>query len=173
MKTKYKRIPFDIELAKKITNKKIKGHIITREGQKVRIICFNKDGEQSNYPIVALVQIEPTDEHMYTFSKEGVYSIGNEFCRDLIIEIPTYYRDYSNFIPQKWQPCLVRDTFTDLWEVGVCRGTDSNRVPIFYSRNNSDGFCHWKYFLPLTKVTEHLICTNKNYKELINELNKE
>ena len=42
MRTKYKRIPFNIELAKKITNKEVKGNIITRNGLKVRIICFDR-----------------------------------------------------------------------------------------------------------------------------------
>ena len=42
IQTKYKRIPFNIELAKKITNKEVKGSIVTRNGLKVRIICFDR-----------------------------------------------------------------------------------------------------------------------------------
>lgn len=30
-RTTFKKIPFDFELAKKITNKEIKGHIVTRD----------------------------------------------------------------------------------------------------------------------------------------------
>lgn len=170
--TRFKKVPFDLELAKKITNKEIKGRIISQAGHQARIICFDKDGGQSDYPIVALIQIEPTDERMYTFSKEGAYSIGNEFCRDLMIEVPTYYRDYSNFKPCKWQPCLVRDTASDLWRVEVCRDTDSYGVPIFYSANNSNCYCYWGYFIPLSKVTERLVGTKKSYEELIKELDK-
>lgn len=173
MKTNYKRIPFDLDKAKRITKGEIKGRIVTRAGHQARIICFDKDGWQSNYPIVAIIQKEPTEESMYTFSKEGAYSIGNEFCRDLMIEVPTYYRDYSNFRPCKWQPCLVRDTASDLWRMGVCCGTDSYGVPIFYSVNNSDGCCHWGHLLPLSKVTEGLFGTKKSYEELIQELDNE
>lgn len=171
MKTKYKRISFDIELAKKITNKTVEGHIITREGKDVKILCFNRC-DKTNYPIVALIKDKFDWEKFGLYSDKGSLNIGCESCNDLFITVPNYAK-YDYFIPKRMQPCVVRDTFTDLWEVGVCRGTNSNKVPIFYSRNNSDGFCHWKYFLPLTKVTERLICTNKSYKELINELNKE
>ena len=37
----FKRIPFDLELAKKITNKEVEGQIVTRNGLKARIVCFD------------------------------------------------------------------------------------------------------------------------------------
>lgn len=168
-RTKFKKIPFDIELAKKIANKEAKGRIMTEDNLTARIVCFDmKFGVDKM--LAALVDC-------------GDYEIGvrcnlDGTCRDdrkedkfnLHIEVPTYYRDYSNFKPCTWQPCLVRDTASDLWRVGVCCGTDSYGVPIFYSANNSDGYCHWKYFLPLTKVTECLFCTYKSYEQLIEEL---
>lgn len=40
----FKRIPFDLELAKKITNKEVKGEIVTRDGRQARIICFDRKG---------------------------------------------------------------------------------------------------------------------------------
>lgn len=39
--TKFKRVPFDIELAKKITNKEVKGRIVTEDKLTARIICFD------------------------------------------------------------------------------------------------------------------------------------
>lgn len=33
-RTKFKKFPFDLELAKKITNKEVKGRIVTIEGKK-------------------------------------------------------------------------------------------------------------------------------------------
>lgn len=167
--TRFKKVPFDLELAKKITNKEIKGRIISQAGHQARIICFDKDGGQSDYPIVALIQIEPTDERMYTFSKEGAYSIGNEFCRDLMIEVPTYYRDYSNFVPQKWQPCLVRESIYDHWKVRVC-AANKQQVTFYDSSNCCSGDILWDFKLPLSKITERLIGTTKSYKELIKEL---
>lgn len=168
-RTTFKRVPFNLELAKKITNVEVKGHIVTRDGRQARIICFDKDGGQNDYPIVALIQIEPTDERMYTFSKEGAYSIGNEFYRDLMIEVPTYYRDYSNFVPQKWQPCLVRESIYDHWKVRVC-AANKQQVTFYDSSNCCSGDILWDFKLPLSKITERLIGTTKSYKELIKEL---
>lgn len=169
-RTKFKKIPFDLELAKKITNKEVKGRIVTRDGFQARIICYDKSGAQSIYPIVALVQVEPDDEQAYTFTNEGFYSAGNKFFRDLLLEVPTYYRDYSNFVPQKWQPCLVRDGEEDEWWVQVCAGKDIDGEILFYVY---DGDIEtWKYCLPLSKVTERLIGTTKSYEELIKELDE-
>lgn len=168
--TRFKKVPFDLELAKKITNKEIKGRIISQAGHQARIICFDKDGGQSDYPIVALIQIEPTDERMYTFSKEGAYSIGNEYCRDLMIEVPTYYRDYSNFVPQKWQPCLVRDCDDEPWNVLACAGKNTDGDVLFYGPGRQK--YTWGDVLPLSKVTERLVGTTKSYEQLIKELDK-
>nr|UWI13569.1 MAG: hypothetical protein [Bacteriophage sp.] len=169
--TTFKRVPFNLEMAKKIAKKEAKGRIVNVDGNKARIICWNKDCGNSNYPIIALVDMNG-GEQIFTFTKEGKECIGFSSYKDLCLEVPTYYKDYSNFKPCTWQPCLVRDTASDLWRVGVCCGTDSYGVPIFYSANNSDGYCHWKYFLPLTKVTECLFCTYKSYEQLIEELDK-
>lgn len=175
-RTTYKKIPFDLELAKKITNKEVKGRIVTRDGRKIRIICTDRKDKSdviAQYSVIALVTEKDGHECEYEYLNTGRFSaVIEETDLDLHIEVPTYYRDYSNFVPQKWQPCLVRDTASDLWRVGVCCGTDSYGVPIFYSANNSDGYCHWKYFLPLTKVTECLFCTYKSYEQLIEELDK-
>lgn len=178
MKTKYKRIPFNIELAKKITNKEVKGSIVTRNGLKVRIICFNRKERKDTFDplrnIVALIQYkvgdENGDEGVLTFRNNGMYLLNEETDYDLLIEVPAYYREYSNFVPQKWQPCLVRDTASDLWRAEVCCGTDSYGVPIFYWTNTSNGYCHWKHFLPISKITERLFGTRKSYEELIKEL---
>lgn len=167
-RTKFKKIPFDLELAKKITNKEVKGRIVTRDGLQARIICYDKSGAQSIYPIVALVQVEPDDEQTYSFTNEGFYSAGNKFCRDLLLEVPTYYRDYSNFVPKKWQPCLVRDSEEDEWWVQVCAGKDIDGEFLFYVY---DGDIEtWKYRLPLSKITEQLLGTTKSYEQLIKEL---
>lgn len=174
--TTFKKISFNLELAKKITNKEIKGHIVTRDGRQARIICFDRKETDDIFDppknIIALVENKDGSEGVFAFRDDGMIILNEETDYDLHLEVPTYYRDYSNFIPQKWQPCLVRDTASDLWRVEVCRDTDFYGVPIFYSANNSDGYCHWKYFLPLTKVTECLFCTYKSYKELIKELDK-
>lgn len=170
-KIRFKKIPFDLELAKKITNKEVKGRIVTEDNLTARIVCFDMKFGVDKI-LAALVDC-------------GDYEIGvrcnlDGTCRDdrkedkfnLHIEVPTYYRDYSNFVPQRWQPCLVRDTSSDLWRVTVCCGKDAYYIPIFYTADNSDGYCHWVNFLPLSKVTERLVCTKKSYEELIQELDE-
>lgn len=175
-RTTFKKVPFDIELAKKITNKEVKGRIVTRDGRKIRIICTDRKDKSdviAQYSVIALVTEKDGHECEYEYLNTGRFSaVIEETDLDLHIEVPTYYRDYSNFVPQKWQPCLVRDTASDLWRAEVCCGTDSYGVPIFYSANNSDGCCHWGHFLPISKVTERLFGTKKSYEQLIQELDR-
>jgi hypothetical protein len=175
-RTTYKRVPFNLELAKKITNKEVKGRIVTRDGRKIRIICTDRKDKSdviAQYSVIALVTEKDGHECEYEYLNTGRFSaVIEETDLDLHIEVPTYYRDYSNFVPQRWQPCLVRDTSSDLWRAEVCCGTDSYGVPIFYSANNSDGCCHWGHFLPISKVTERLFGTKKSYEQLIQELDE-
>ena len=170
--TTFKRVPFNLELAKKITNKEVKGKIVTEDNLTARIVCFDmKFGVDK----ILAVLVDCGGEF-----EIGVRCNLDGTCRDdrkedkfnLHIEVPTYYRDYSNFVPQRRQPCLVRDTSSDLWRVTVCCGKDAYDIPIFYTADNSDGYCHWVKFLPLSKVTERLVCTKKSYEELIQELDK-
>lgn len=39
--TRFKKVPFNLELAKKITNKETKGRIVTEDGLTARIVCFD------------------------------------------------------------------------------------------------------------------------------------
>lgn len=172
--TKFKRVPFDIELAKKITNKNSKGRIVTRDGRQARVICFDRKEIDDIFDppknIVALVTNKDGGEGVFAFRDDGMILLNEETDYDLLIEVHTYNRDYSNFVPQKWQPCLVRDSSSDKWKVTVCSGKDAYGVPIFYSVHHSDGHCHWGHSLPLSKVTARLIGTTKSYEQLIQEL---
>lgn len=171
--TRFKIVPFDIELAKKITNKEAKGRIVTENGNTARIVCFdyNYGGKKDNIVVI----IEHTAyEGVLTCFANGLYhsDFFNKKCF-LHLEVPTYHKDYSNFKPCKWQPCLVRDYSSDTWRIEVCCGIDSNGVPIFYSRNNSDGYEDYKHFLPLSNITKRLIGTSNSYEDLIKELDAE
>ncbi len=166
----FKRVPFNLELAKKITNKEAKGRIVTRDGRQVRIICFDKIGVHGACQIVALLRVHPEEETVFAFSNEGVYRFGNKTCFDLFLEVPTYYRDYSNFKPCTWQPCLVRDNKNHLWGIQVYSHTDCQGKMLFY---NDEGYViPYTKVLPLSKVTARLIGTTKSYEELIEELDK-
>lgn len=166
----YKRIPFNVELAKKIVNGKVKGRIVTMEGRKVRIVCWDKkpiDERAMDLPIVALLQNDCEGEMLNTYTEEGLASSPNYKNRyNLIIEIPNY-KDYSNFEPKKYQPCLVRNGEDCLWGIQVYSHTDYQGKKLFY-----DG-CYLRQFtnvLPLSEVTKRLICTKKSYEELIDKL---
>lgn len=168
--TKYKRIPFDLELAKKITNKEVKGRIVTEDNLTARIVCFDmKFGVDK----ILAVLVDCGGEY-----EIGVRCNLDGTCRDdrkedkfnLHIEVPTYYRDYSNFKPCKWQQCLVRDVVDERWNVVVCAGKNTDGDVVFYG-NGLQKFA-WGQVLPLSKVTERLIGTTMSYEQLIQELDK-
>lgn len=171
VQTNYKRIPFSIELAKKIAKREIKGRIVTLDGREVRIVCWDKKPIEE-YPIVVLVQNDYGGEVLYSCTEEGWVIHNHKNIYNLVIEIPTSYKDHSNFKPYKWQSCVVRDYSSDTWGIVVCCGVDSCEVPIFYTENNSDGYYHWKHFLPLSKITRQLVGTSKSYEQLCEELDQ-
>lgn len=169
-RTKFKKVPFDIELAKKITNKEVKGRIVTEDGLPARIVCF--DLKHGGSKILAVL-VDCGDYEI------GIRCDLDGTCRDtreedkfnLHLEVPTYYRDYSNFMPQKWQPCLVRASISDHWKVRVC--ADNKQQVTFYDSGNScSGDIMWDFKLPISKVTERLMGTTKSYEELIKELDE-
>lgn len=168
--TRFKKVPFNLELAKKITNKELKGRIANGDGYEARIICWDKKCGCLKYPIIALVD-SYDGENIYTFTEGGIESIGFETFKDLHIEVPTYYKDYSNFLPCKWQPCLVRDIDENNWEVRVCAGRNKVGKSVFFGHYG--GKIIWRQCLPLSKITEYLIGTTKSYEELIQELDAE
>lgn len=170
IQTRFKKIPFDLELAKKITDKEVKGRIVNGDGNEARIICWDKKCDCRKYPIIALVD-SSDGEHIHTFTEGGIESIGFKTFRDLHLEVPTYYKDYSNFKPQKYQPCLVRIGEDCLWGIQVYSHTDYQGKKLFY-----DDEGHLKQFanvLPISKATKRLIGTTKSYEELIQELDAE
>ena len=166
-RTTFKKVPFDLELAKKITNKEVKGRIVNGMGSEVRIIYFDKMGI---YPIVGLTKIAD-EEEVHTYSEGGCCFKSRESSLDLHIEVPTYYKDYSNFEPCKWQPCLVRDIDENNWEVRVCAGRNKVGKSVFFGHYG--GKIIWRQCLPLSKITEYLIGATKSYEELIQELDAE
>lgn len=167
MKTSYKRIPFDLETAKRITNGEMKGRIVTEDGLKARIVCFDMKNENSSKCLAVLVDCGDYETGL-TFRPNGEHF---GYKCNLYLEVPTYYKDFSNFVPCKWQPCLVR-SFGGVWHIAVYTGRKlKDKDPLFFSfyqeRCIEETF---DYILPLSKVTERLIGTAKSYEELIKEL---
>ena len=71
-RTTFKKVPFDIELAKKITNKEVKGRIVTEDNLTARIVCFdyNFGGKKDN--IVAIIE-HTGYEGVLTCFADGLY----------------------------------------------------------------------------------------------------
>lgn len=170
--TNYKRVPFNLELAKKITNKEVKGRIVTKDGWNAKILCWDMQW-YGTHRLVALVEDGEKEIAISCYlNGKRIDEVHNWDSFDLYLEMPTYYKDYSNFFPQRWQNCLVRDYSLDLWRVAVCSGKDAYGRPLFYSEKNADGCCGWYHYLPLSKVTERLIGISKSYEQLIKELDE-
>lgn len=165
-----KKIPFTIELAKQIESGKKKGEIVTRDGKQVRILSYGlKNGI---YPIVAAVkQNENVGENADVYTTDGKWDDERESPYDLFLRVPTYYKDYSNFKPQFLQACIVRNSESDPWNMKIC--TSKKGEPFFYDGYDEDGlFCssRYKFYLPVTRVTQRLVGITISYEQLIEEL---
>ena len=92
METKYVRVPFDIEMAKKITNGEVEGRVVTRDGRSVRILCFDRKGKS---PIITLVLVDGNEEGFTPYLLDGRLKPEKEDRFDLMLEIPEYmtYKD--------------------------------------------------------------------------------
>lgn len=130
METKYVKVPFEVELAKKITNGEVEGRIVTRGGRSARVICF--DSKSIDLPIVALIEKEPVLEEFETYTLNGMWN-GSIDDLDLMLEIPEYmtFKDgdvlyartnefwyvfiYMNNCKDKTYCCVALDEEDMLW----------------------------------------------------------
>lgn len=88
MENKMVRVPFAVEMAKKITNGEVNGNIVTRDGRNARVICWDKKSD-SIYNIVALLD-EKIMERILTYTIKGYEVDGKDSDNDLMLEIPKY-----------------------------------------------------------------------------------
>lgn len=82
------RVPFAVEIAKKITNGEVNGNIVTRDGRNARVICWDKKSD-SIYNIVALLD-EKIMERILTYTINGSEADGKDSNNDLMLEVPEY-----------------------------------------------------------------------------------
>lgn len=87
MEQKLVRVPFEADMAKKITEESVEGRIVTRDGRSVRIICWDAKRDDS---IIALVTNHLGVEFPTSYNYRGKYFIGEEHKNDLFLEIPEY-----------------------------------------------------------------------------------
>ena len=101
METKYITIPFDLERAKRITNKSEDGKIVTRDGRNVRIVCFDVKNEDS---ILALVEDETGIEFPIFYVSEGLVFLKSKSSCDLMLSVPewTTFKD-GDVVTMGWE----------------------------------------------------------------------
>lgn len=83
---------FNIEEAKKIQQNKSIGKIINRHGNPVRIVCYDKEGD--DYPILGLEKVNDK-EVLHTYTINGYYNKPingkvNENDNDIVFEYPDW-----------------------------------------------------------------------------------
>lgn len=92
MEKKFKRIPFDLELAKSIIKGKKEGRVVTNWDSPVRILCFDKVDDKT--PIVALFTHQPTQsECLCQFDVNGVER--DEHLIKLVLEVPEDEQEFK------------------------------------------------------------------------------
>ena len=87
MENKMVRVPFDVEMAKKITNGEVNGNIVTCNGRNARVICFDAHSDDN---IVALIEDEKGVEYPKSYVSDGMTLLTGECDCDLMLEIPEY-----------------------------------------------------------------------------------
>ena len=101
METKYITIPFDLERAKRITNKSEDGKIVTRDGRNVRIICW--DAHRDNN-IIALIEDKTGIEFPIFYVSEGLVFLKSKSSCDLMLSVPewTTFKD-GDIVAMGWE----------------------------------------------------------------------
>lgn len=127
MEHKLVKVPFGVELAKKITNKECEGKIVTRSGKSARIVCFDM---KSDSCIVAIIQDE-FDEHVYSYPKDGCIILNKQSGSDLILEIPEYMTFKDGDIIK-----LSNDTYTWLSIIKDIDLADDGKGGLLYFTND-------------------------------------
>lgn len=87
MEQKLVKVPFDVEMAKKITKGEEEGRIVTRNGRNARIICWDAKCDDN---IVALIEDEKGVEFPKSYVSDGLAFLTGESDCDLMLEIPEY-----------------------------------------------------------------------------------
>lgn len=91
METKLVRVPFNIDMAKEITNGEIEGKIVTRDGRNARIACWNYKSLSGEYPLLVLIENGIFEaQELYTLNGKEKSFIKEACDSDLVLEIPEY-----------------------------------------------------------------------------------
>lgn len=89
MEKKYIQVPFDVEMAKRISDGEVDGKVVTVDGKSVRIVCWDLKSIKKDYSILAIVNNE-REENPLVCTINGLFDIEAESKNDLMLEIPEY-----------------------------------------------------------------------------------
>lgn len=127
MEKKYVKVPFDVEMAKRISNGEVDGKIITRDGRNVRVVCWDARG---NLCILALLAGKSKDD-VGAYPNDGRIFMEGESPADLMLEVPEYmtYRD-GDIVK------LSNDTYTWLSIIKDIDLSDDGKGGLLYFTND-------------------------------------
>lgn len=152
------RIPFNLELAKKIMNGEIEGRIIRNDGANVRIVSWNYTSMSKKYPLACFVE-NGISEQSGLYTNDGKYKswedkdIRNR--EDLSIEITSFVK--IQFKP--FDKVLVRQSETCKWEASFFSNI-TDEVHKYRCCGMNYMFC-----IPYDEQTAHLLGTKDNWEE--------
>ncbi len=87
-RTTFKRVPFNLELANKITNGEVKGRLVAEDGRKVRIVYADTESFTETTIIAAYEDKVLNIEKYYRLYKDGKYFRSERSDFDLHLEVP-------------------------------------------------------------------------------------
>ena len=127
MEKKYIKVPFDVEMAKRISNGEVDGKIITRDGRNVRVVCWDARGDLC---ILALLAGKSKDD-VGAYPNDGRIFMEGESPADLMLEVPEYmtYRD-GDIVK------LSNDTYTWLSIIKDIDLSDDGKGGLLYFTND-------------------------------------
>lgn len=161
MEAKYVKVPFEVDLAKKIANGEVDGRIVTRDGESARIVCFDRKDEFR--PIIALVNSGDI-EVPYAFCLNGKFVNYDVLdTHDLMLEIPEY-------VTFKDGDVLYTRT-SEFWYVFIYRNNNKDRTCIYAAIDESDTL--WIECNRLTNnddISELRLATESEKQKLIDKL---
>ena len=159
METKYVRVPFEVELAKEITNGSKEGKIVTEDGRPVKIVYFS-DVKTNSYNVLYIVNAGEDGECCYWAERNGS---SEDETADLMLEIPEYmtFKDGDLYTTIKGGVGIYNSSYKS------ARGTIS-----FYVGVRNDGeliFCPNDYS-GFGCITESRLSTEEEKQKLIDAL---
>lgn len=146
MEQKLVKVPFEVNLAKEISNGAKEGKVVTRDGGNARIICWDAEGDQ---PIIALIKYHDK-EYPHSFCMNGLLQDGDCLNGDLMLEIPEVltFKDGDIIV------FGVIETFIGIFKsVGCSVDTHSDYVVLTHENNLRFDGNAWT-FINSRKATE-------------------